>query len=531
MNRTFSRRSVMLGAGAAVSGLTLADAAPRAFAAAPPDTLVIGMAADPTGLDPEAVLNNTSGFIMAAVFDSLMKYKPGTTDPMPGLAQSYEVAPDGLTYTFHLRQNVAFHDGTPFNAKALLDGIDRLLKKSSPIYIYNTGPVEGYIDFTYGSVTSYTASDANTVVFKLKTPNAPFLTSLAMVWNGVVSPAAATKYGKDFRQHPVGTGPYVFEEWRPRDAVILKANEKYWGGRPHVTNLVFKEYPDPSAGLLALKNGDMHIWADTSTQLLPALQADHQLRILTQPGLATSGVGMPCDTAPFNDVRVRQAFNYAVDKNAIDKALYHGLAAMMTSPLPGSEWSFDPSLKGYPYDPAKAKALLAAAGVKPGFEVELLAYNSPRGYNPIGPDLGVAVQGYLEKVGVKINVRKVEFGAYLSTIRSAKYKGLFLVGWTGDNGDPDNFLNALYGGTNIPVTDTPRYKNDKLDALFVKGLQSTSHAARVAIYQEAQKIILHDAPWIFINSVLQVRAISDRVKGYQLNPTQMFFDLEKVSLA
>jgi ABC-type transport system substrate-binding protein len=364
----------------------------------------------------------------------------------------------------------------------------------------------------------------------MKEPNAPFLTSLAMVWNGVVSPAAAAKYGKDFRQHPVGTGPYVFEEWRPRDSVILKANEAYWGGKPKIANLVFKEYPDPSAGLLALKNGDMHIWADTSTQLLPAIHADQQLTVLTQPGLATSGIGMPCDTAPFNDVRVRQAFNYAVDKNAIDKALYHDLATMMTSPLPPSEWSFDASLKGYPYDPAKAKQLLAAAGVKPGFEVELLAYNSPRGYNPIGPDLAVAVQGYLKKVDVNVTVRKVEFGAYLSTVRSAKYNGMFLVGWTGDNGDPDNFLNALYGGTNIPVTDTPRYKNDALDALFVKGLQSTGHDERVKIYQQAQQIILHDAPWIFINSVLQVRAVSNRVKGYQLNPTQMFFDMEKVSL-
>ena len=256
----------------------------RARAEAPADTLVIGIAADPTGFDPEAVLNNTSGFVMATVFDSLMKYKPGTTDPMAGLAQSYDATPDGLTYTFKLRPNVTFHDGTPFNAKTYLSGIDRLLNKSDPNYIYNTGPVEGYIDFTYGSVASYTAPDDMTVVFKMKEPNAPFLTSLAMVWNGVVSPAAAAKYGKDFRQHPVGTGPYVFQEWRPRDAVLLEANPNYWNGKPKVGKLVFKEYPDPSAGLLALKSGDMHIWADTNTQLLPALRADQDLTLLTSAG-------------------------------------------------------------------------------------------------------------------------------------------------------------------------------------------------------------------------------------------------------
>ncbi|MGH7066477.1 MAG: ABC transporter substrate-binding protein [Acetobacteraceae bacterium] len=528
MNGTFTRRSFVLGSGAVVSGIALSG---ESRAAAPPDTLVIGIAADPTGFDPEAVLNNTSGFVMATVYDSLMKYKPGTTDPIPGLAESYDVSPDGLTYTFRLRPNVTFHDSTALNAKSYLAGIDRLLDKKSPIYIYNTGAVEGYIDFTYGSVASYSAKDDMTVVFVLKAPNAPFLTSLAMVWMGVVSPVAAAKYGKAFRQHPVGTGPYIFREWRPRDAIMLDANPNYWNGKPMIGKLVFKEYPYPSAGLLALKNGDMQIWADTATQLLPAIRADHDLQVLTQPGLATSGVGMPCDTPPFSDVRVRQAFNYAVDKNAIDNALYKGLAEMMTSPLPASEWSFDKSLKGYPYDPAKAKALLSAAGVKEGFPVEILAYNSGRGYNPIGPDLAVAVQGYLEKVGVKATVRKIEFGAYLSTIRSGKYQGMFLVGWTGDNGDPDNFLNALYGSTNIPVTDTVRYRDPKLDQLFIKGLQSTSHAERVKSYTEAQRIILDAAPWIFINSVLQVRAASQLVKGYQLNPTQMFFDMEKVSLS
>ena len=528
MHPTFSRRAVVLGSGAVLSGIGLAA---RGEAAAPPDTLVVGIAADPTGFDPEAVLNNTSGFIMATIYDSLMRYKPGTTDPVPGLAQSYAVSPDGLAYTFTLRPNVSFHDGTPLNAKTFLAGMDRLLNKSSPIYIFNTGPVEGYIDFTYGSVASYTAKNDMTVVYVLRAPNAPFLTSLAMVWNGVVSPAAAAKYGKDFRQHPVGTGPFIFREWRPRDAVVLDANPRYWQGKPKVSHLVFKEYPDPSAGLLALKNGDMQIWADTNTELLPAIRADHNLRILTQPGLAVSGVGMPCDTPPFTDVRVRQAFNYAVDKNAIDKALYQELAVPMTSPLPASEWSFDSSLKGYPYDPTKAKLLLSEAGVKPGLEVELLAYNSGRGYNPVGPDLAVAVQGYLDKTGVKASVRKIEFGAYLSTIRSSKYKGMFLVGWTGDNGDPDNFLNALFGSANIPVTNTVRYRNPMLDALFIKGLQTNSHADRVKIYRQAQRIILDAAPWIFVNSVLQVRAMSKIVKGYQLNPTQMFFDMEKVSLA
>jgi peptide/nickel transport system substrate-binding protein len=174
---------------------TCLAAALSAGAARADTTLVIGIAADPAGgLHPEAVLNNTPGFVMATIYDSLVKYKPGTVEPEPGLAQSWAVSEDGLTYTFKLRSDVKFQDGTPFNADTYIQGINRQLDKSSPIYIYNTGPVGSYIDFTYGDVASVDKVDDHTVEFKMKKPNAPFITSLAMVWNGVVSPTAAAKY-------------------------------------------------------------------------------------------------------------------------------------------------------------------------------------------------------------------------------------------------------------------------------------------------------------------------------------------------
>ena len=281
-------------------------------------TLVVGIAADPTGLDPEAVENNTSGFIMSTVYDSLVRYKPGTTESAPGIAESWETSADGLTYTFHLRHGAQFSDGTPLDAKAVIWNVDRLLNKANAEYIYNTGPVEGYIDFTYGDVASYRAIDDNTVEFKFKQPSAPFLSSLGMVWNGLVSPAAAAKFGKDYRNHPVGSGPFVLREWRPRDEVILDANPAYWGGKPKVDHLIFKELPDPQAAVLSLKRGEIQILADLSTQAVPAIKTDANVVLLTQPGLAVSGVALPVDVPPFNDKRVRQALNYAVDKDAID---------------------------------------------------------------------------------------------------------------------------------------------------------------------------------------------------------------------
>jgi len=522
-----SRRSLLKGAASA--GVFVA-ARPTIVRAADTGTLVISQQADPTGLDPEAVLNNSSGFVMATIYDGLVNYKLGTVEVGPGLAESWEVADDGMAYTFHLRKGVTFHDGTPFNAQSFVKGLDRL-KKGDPNSIYNTGPVESYIDFTYGAVDSYKAVDDNTVSFKLKHAFAPFLTSLAMVWNGVVSPDAAIKSGKDFRNNPVGTGPFMFKEWRHNDQIILEANKNYWGGAPKLDRLIFKINPDAQASLLALRQGDVHILADVNSQLVPAIKANSDLVLMTQPGLAISGMGMPFDTAPFNDKRVRQALNYAVDKDAINKSLFQGLAVPMTSPLPEAQWSFDPSLKGYSYDPDKAKSLLAEAGLGNGFKAELLTYNSARGYNSAGPELAVAIQGYLAKVGVDVSVIKMEMGSYLSQIRSGKYPGLFMVGWTGDNGDPDNFLYEIFSSDNIPVGDTSRYKNPDVDTALRQAQKEVNHDKRVALYQQAQKTIMDDAPWVFINSLEQVRAASKRVQGYVLNPTQMFFGMEKVSLS
>ncbi len=364
----------------------------------------------------------------------------------------------------------------------------------------------------------------------MKEPSAALLASLAMVWNGVVSPTAAAKYGKDFRNHPIGSGPFMFREWRQRDEVVLDANPDYWKGRPKVDHLVFKEYPDAQPALLALKRGEVQIMGDVATPVIASIRGDPNLVLLTQPGLAVNGMAMPNEVPPFTDKRVRQALNYAVDKEAIDKALYGGLATPMVSPLPEAQWGFDKTMTGYPYDPAKAKQLLAAAGVQPGLKVELLAYSTPRGYNPAGPDLAVALQGYFQKVGIEADVRKLDMGAFLSTVRSGKYQGMFLSGFSGDNGDPDNFMDSLFNPQRIPVGDTSHYRNDGVAKLMEEAARVTDPAKRLALYKTIQRQILDDAPWVFVNSVLQVRAARKEVKGFGLNPTQMFFDMDQVSV-
>jgi peptide/nickel transport system substrate-binding protein len=500
-----------------------------AFTTARADTtLVVSIAADPTGLDPEAVLNNTSGFIMSTIYDGLIRYKSGTVETEPGLAQSWDVSADALSYTFHLRKAVKYHDGTPFNAQALIATLDRQLNKNDPNYIGHAGPAENLADFTYGSVASYRAIDDSAVEFKMKEPSAALLASLAMVWNGVVSPTAAAN--KDFRNHPIGSGPFIFREWRQRDEVVLDANPDYWRGKPMVDHLVFKEFPDSQAALLALRRGEVQIMGDVATPVISSIRSDPNLILLTQPGLAINGMAIPNDVPPFNDKRVRQALNFAVDKEAIGRALYGGLSTPMASPLPEAQWGFDRTMTGYPYDPAKAKELLAAAGVRPGFKVELLAYSTPRGYNPAGPDLAVALQGYFQKVGIEADVRKLDIGAFLATVRSGKYRGLFLSGFSGDNGDPDNFMSSLFDSRQMPVGDTSHYKNEAVERLMTEAARLPDQDKRLALYKSIQRQIMDDAPWVFVNSVIQVRAARKEVRGFGLNPTQMFFDMDRVSV-
>ena len=328
----------------------------------------------------------------------------------------------------------------------------------------------------------------------------------------------------------VGTGPFVFREWRQRDQVILDANPDYWKGKPKVDHLVFKEYPDSQAALLALKRGETQIMGDVATPVIPAIRSDKSLTLLTQPGLTVSGMAMPNEVPPFNDKRVRQALNYAVDKVAINKALYADLAAVLNSPIPESQWGHDPTMEPYPYDPAKAKQLLEQAGVQTPLQVELLAYSTPRGYNPAGPELAVALQGYFKKVGIEANIRKLDMGAFLQSVRSGKYQGLFLTGWSGDNGDPDNFVGALFNSKGQPVSDTSRYKNPEVDKMMDEAAAVSDPKKRLAMYKTIQRQIFDDAPWVFVNSTLQVRAIRNEVKGFRLNPTQMFFDMDQVSI-
>jgi len=504
-----------------------------------PKTLVIAIGADQTGLDPQTVENNESGFVMSTIFDSIVNYKPGSSDVGPGLAESWTISPDGKVYTFHIRHGVTFHDGTPMNARTVAQDVDRAINPSNPCYVLARKDVDTYDDFTFGTAKDGTVAkmdvlDDYTLRFTLPQPNAPFITSLAMIWQGIMSPAATKQYNCDAGQHPVGTGPFKFVEAVRNDHITLDANPAYWGGKPKVDRIIFQIVPESATRMLQLERNQAQILADVPPSDYSRVTGNKDLKLYTAPGLTILGVAMSNDLGPFKDVRVRQAMNYAVDKDAINKGLYGG-ATTASQGMPPVLWGYNKSVEPYPYDVAKAKQLLTEAGFASGFSTEMIVYANPRGYNPIGgAKLGEAVQGYLAKVGVNVKITQYEWGAYLDHYRHTPWEGFAISGWSGDNGDPDNFLGDLFEWDDVAghqrTNDNSRHHDVAYDKLLVQGRQVTDQAKRADLYMQANKLLHDDAPWIFINHTNQVRATRANVTGFQLNPLQMFFHMEQVGL-
>lgn len=494
-------------------------------------TLVIAMGADATYLDPESVMNNESGFVMSAIFDGLTKYKKGTSEPGPGLAEKWDISAEGKEYTFYLRKGVKFHDGTDWNADALMFELDRNINENNEYYIYKQEGVHSFSDFTWGIVEKFEKIDDYTVKVTLAEPHAPFLASIAMVWSGIMSPTAVQKYGYPaLSDNPVGTGPFKLVEWVRNDHITLEANKDYWDGAPKVDKLIYQIVPESSVRLLKLEQGEIHIVADVSPDDYERIRGNAELTLLDQPGLTVNGFTLPFDAEPWSNVLVRQAVNYAVNKDEMNEFLYKNAAVTAATGMPPILMGYPADLEPYPYDPEKAKQLLAEAGYPDGFKAKMLCYENPRGYNPVGIKMAVAVQEYLAAVGIELELETLEWGTFLETRRRADNKDAGMVGWSGDNGDADNFLWEMFSSDNIPVGNTSHFSNAELDEILRKARTVSDPAERAKLYERACWILHDEAAWLFVNHTLQVRATRANVEGFALNPLQMFWYMEDVEL-
>ncbi|MCL4425518.1 MAG: ABC transporter substrate-binding protein [Firmicutes bacterium] len=318
--------------------------------------LIYARGADSVKLDPALPTDGESAKVMNNIYDNLVRYKPGSTDVEPALAESWKVSDDGKVWTFNLRKNVKFHDGTPFNAEAVKFNIERQLPPKVTKEM-------AYADFTYGMIEKVEAVDANTVKITLKSPYAPFLANLAMgLAAPMISPTAAKKYGENFSQNPVGTGPFIFVKWDKEQQIVLKANKAYWGGAPKVDRVIFKVVKENAVRANELLTGSADIIDGVDPNDVPRLQQDSNVRLLTAPGMNINYLGIRTDKKPFDDPRIRQAISMAINREAIVKSLYQDKAILANGPLPPNLFGYYKDLKPYSYDPEKAKALLKEAG-------------------------------------------------------------------------------------------------------------------------------------------------------------------------
>jgi len=457
-------------------------------------TLVFAQADDAVTLDPADATDGFSVNNVSNIFDTLVRFKPQNTEVEPSLAESWTVSSNGLQWTFNLRKGVKFHDGTPFNAEAVKFNIERQLDEKHP---FHNGTFS-YVEVALPNVKGADVVDDSTVRFNLSVPYAPFITNMAMFSNAISSPTAIKQYGKDYFKHPTGTGPFKLVEWVQKDHTTYEANRDYWAGRPCVDRLIMRAIPDNTVRLLEMEKGNVQIMDQVNPPDYDRIHNNKDLVLFTSAGLNTAYIAMNTETAPFSDRRVRQAVNHAINKKALVDAFYAGIAQPAKNPIPKTVWGYNDKVQDYGYSPDEAKKLLAEAGFPNGIDTELWWPNRARPYLTQPQKIAEAIQQQLAQANIRAKLVTFESGTYLAKMRNGE-QPMGIIGWIGDNGDPDNFLYALLDKDNAvrgKAQNYAFYKSDSVHRLLIQAQQVTDQSARAKLYEQAQEIIHRDAPWV-----------------------------------
>jgi dipeptide transport system substrate-binding protein len=494
-------------------------------------TLVFCSEGSPEGFDPGLFTSGTTFDASSKpIYNRLVEFEAGSTNIVPGVATSWDISDDGLTYTFHLRSGVKFgatdyftpsHD---MNADDVVFSFQRMLDSKNPYYNYGGGQYQYFVAMSMPSVIkSVEKVDDATVKFTLNSPNAPFLADLAMDFASIVSKEYADKLLADghpevLNQQPVGTGPFVYVDYQKDAQIRFKANPDYWGGKQAIDDLVFAITPDAAVRLQKLEANECQIMDYPNPQDIEALKANTNLTVQQQPGLNVAYLGYNTQQKPFDDVRVRKALNMAINKQAIMDAVYPGIGQPAVNPIPPTMWSYNKDVKDDPYDPEAAKKLLAEAGVT-NLTTDLWAMPVARPYQPNGRRVAELIQADWAAVGVTANIVTYDWAQYLTLAGDPKHNGAVEAGWTGDNGDPDNFLAVLLGCDGVGTSSNVSAWCDKeFDSLVKKAAATSDVAERTKLYEQAQARFKDQAPWFTIAHSIVTMPMSKNLVGYKMDP-------------
>ncbi len=491
-------------------------------------TLVYCSEGSPEGFTPSLYTSGTTFDASSRqVYNRLVEFMPGTTEVAPALAESWEISEDGKEYTFHLRKGIKFHDTkwfTPtrdFSADDVIFSFDRQGNKENPYHNVSGGTYEYFNSMGMPElIDSIEKVDDYTVKFKLTRPEAPMIANLAMDFASIQSAeyADAMMNSKDtFDQKPVGTGPFQLVGYQKDALIRYKANPDYWNGKAPLDNLVFAITPDASVRYQKLAAGECQVMAYPNPADLDAMSNDPNINLLQQEGLNVGYMAYNTQQAPFDNSKVRKALNMAINKKAILNAVFQGVGQIAKNPIPPTMWSYNDKIVDDPYDPAAAKAALEAEGVK-DLTMKIWAMPVQRPYNPNARRMAEVLQADFAKIGVKVEVVSYEWGEYLKRSSDINRDGAVLLGWTGDNGDPDNFLSVLMSCDGVGGSNRAQWCNTEFNDLIERAKQISDVDERAKLYEEAQVVFKREAPWATIAHSLVSEPISVRVKNYKVDP-------------
>ena len=513
--------------------LLCALALPALLALAPASakTLVYCSEGSPENFSPSINTTGTSFDALSPIYSRLVEFERGGTSIVPGLAERWTVTPDGKEYTFFLRKGVKWHSNKNFkptrdmNADDIIFAIERQWKDSNP-YFKVTSPNHSYfMDMGMDKlIKSVDKVDAMTLKITLNKPEAPFLSGWAMEYAGIQSKEyadAMLKAGtpEKIDQEPIGTGPFYLVQYQ-KDAVIrYKAFPEFYAGKAKIDDLVFSITTDASVRWAKLQKGECHIMPYPNPADLDAMRKDAKVTVLEQPGLNVGYLAYNTTKKPFDDVRVRKAINMAIDKQAIIDAVYLSTGVAAKNPIPPTQWSYNNAIKDDAFDPAAAQKLLAAAGLPSGFTTDLWAMPVQRPYNPNAKRIAELMQADLAKIGVKAEIKSFEWGEYRKRMQTGEHQ-MGMLGWTGDNGDPDNFLHTLLGcdAAKTGGSNVAKFCFQPFEDLVLKAKTVTDPAARAKLYEQAQVIFKEQAPWFTIAHAVQLKPVRKEVIDFKLSP-------------
>lgn len=511
-------------------------------AKAPAQTLVFCPEGGPEGFDP-ALHTSADTFNASSrqIYDRLVEFAPGATTLEPGLAESWSVSDDGLEYTFVLRPGVAFHSNdlfTPTRELTADDVVFSFERQRLTDHPYHRMSADGWTYFDAMSmprlVRSVQKVDERTVTFVLSRPDASFPATLAMDFASILSAEyadamMATGTPGMLDAAPIGTGPFEFVAFEEGSRVLYRANADYWNGAPNVAELVFDVTPGASERSRKLLAGECHVAPDPAPRDLAALEDSAETVVVKSTGLDVGYLAYNTTMPPYDKAEVRRALNMAIDKRAIIESVFDGEGRIAKNPLPPTNWAYREDTEDDIYDPARARRMLEEAGVE-DLTLTLWAMPIRRPYNPDAWRMAELIKGNLADIGVEVEIVFHDWPEFLRFSRAPNREGAVLFGWTGSNGDPDNFLRLLLGCEAVSRSNRAQWCHEPFEALVTEARTTLDRSERARLYREAQAIFKEQAPWATLAHSVTSTALRAEVEGFVADPFGRFL-FKSVSLA